>query len=228
MNEVLRIAIGEIGTVEVPAKSNRVKYNTWYYGKEVSGAAYPWCMAFVQWCYAQAGQKLPRVTASCGDLLRWYKKNQPDCVTKNPKPGDIVIFDLPDQPSTTDHCGIFESLIGDYVTTIDGNTGNDGSVMRRTRTESCVEAYIHPRSQDEAPELSEIDRMIAELTPEQAYRILVKAQDYLRTLPLPVSWNAAEQLEAAKAHGITDGQRPMDLCTRLEAALMADRAAFKG
>ena len=47
--ELLRIATAEIGTKENPAGSNKVKYNTWYYGREVSGKAYPWCMVFVQW-----------------------------------------------------------------------------------------------------------------------------------------------------------------------------------
>lgn len=228
MTDVLKTAIEEIGTIEEPRGSNRVKYNKWYYGKDVSGSAYPWCMAFVQWVFAQASRPLPFRTASCGALLRWYKEHDRECIVKEPKPGDIVIYDLPDQPAATDHCGILEQRIGDYVTTIDGNTGGDGAVMRRTRPEKYVHAYIRPRVPAPAPELSEVDRWIADLTPEQAYKILVKAQDYLRALPLPTSWNSAEQLAEAKALGITDGTRPMDLCTRLEAAVMASRAAFKG
>lgn len=39
--DVLQVAISQIGIKEFPANSNRVKYNTWYYGKEVSGSAYP-------------------------------------------------------------------------------------------------------------------------------------------------------------------------------------------
>lgn len=228
MTDILKTAIAEIGTVESPRGSNRVKYNAWYYGKDVSGAGYPWCMAFVQWVFAQAGRPLPFRTASCGALLRWYKEQDRECIVKEPRPGDIVIYDLPDQPAATDHCGILEQRIGDYVTTIDGNTGGDGAVMRRTRPEKYVHAYIRPRVPAPAPELSEVDRWIAELTPEQAYKIVSKAQLHMAALPLPTSWPSAEQLAAAKAHGITDGQRPMDLCTRLEAALMADRAAYKG
>lgn len=228
MVDVLKTAITEIGTIEDPRGSNRVKYNAWYYEKDVSGSAYPWCMAFVQWCFFKAGRPLPFRTASCGALLRWYKEQDRECIVKEPKPGDIVIFDLPDYPTKHDHCGILECRIGDYVTTIDGNTGNDGAVMRRTRPEKQVYAYIRPREPVPVPELSEVDRWIADLTPEQAYRILVKAQDYLRALPLPTSWNSAEQLAEAKALGITDGTRPMDLCTRLEAAVMAARAAHKG
>ena len=69
--DVLTAALSQLGIKESPPNSNLVKYNTWYYGKEVSGGAYPWCMAFVQWCYARAGAALPFKTASCGALLRW-------------------------------------------------------------------------------------------------------------------------------------------------------------
>lgn len=148
--DVLNTAICELGTRESPPDSNNVKYNTWYYGKPVSGGDYLWCMAFVQWCYDQAKAKLPFRTASCGALLRWYRENQPECVTEDPVPGDIVIFDWPSTKSPTDHTGIFERWDNQYVTTIDGNTGigsdsDGGCVMRRTRPRRQVAAYIHPR-----------------------------------------------------------------------------------
>ena len=150
---VLDVARSQLGTKESPPESNRVRYNTWYYGREVSGAAYPWCMAFVQWCCAEAGAPLPFKTASCGALLRWYREHQPECVVKEPKPGDIVIFDFPGG-AATDHTGIFESAANGMVTTIDGNTGttseaNGGAVMRRTRSAKLVAAYIRPRGWEE-------------------------------------------------------------------------------
>ena len=119
--DVLAIAAKEIGTKEQPSGSNRVKYNTWYYGKEVSGGAYPWCMAFVQWCYARAGAKLPYTTASCGALLSWYRSKQPECVVREPQIGDIIIFDFPGG-AVTDHTGLFERMDGRNVVSIDGNT----------------------------------------------------------------------------------------------------------
>ena len=51
---VVATALAEVGIKESPKNSNRVKYNTWFYGKEVKGDAYPWCMTFVQWCFAHA------------------------------------------------------------------------------------------------------------------------------------------------------------------------------
>lgn len=49
---VVATALAEVGVKESPKNSNRVKYNTWFYGKEVKGSAYPWCMVFVCWCFA--------------------------------------------------------------------------------------------------------------------------------------------------------------------------------
>ena len=168
--DVLTAALSQLGTKESPPESNRVKYNTWYYGKEVSGGAYPWCMAFVQWCYARAGAALPFKTASCGALLRWYREHDPACITKTPVPGDIVIFDFPGG-AATDHTGIFERARGDTVTTIDGNTGttndaNGGAVMRRTRSAALVAAYIHPREIEEEDEEMKRYQTIAEIERE--------------------------------------------------------------
>lgn len=49
---VLQIAESQLGIKETPSGSNRVKFNTWYYGREVSGDAYPWCCVFVEWVFA--------------------------------------------------------------------------------------------------------------------------------------------------------------------------------
>ena len=49
---LIAIALSQVGVTEWPADSNTVKYNTWYYGREVSGSAYPWCVVFLVWCFA--------------------------------------------------------------------------------------------------------------------------------------------------------------------------------
>ena len=50
--KLLEIAASQVGIKEVPTGSNNVKYNTWFYGRSVSGSDYPWCAAFVSWCFA--------------------------------------------------------------------------------------------------------------------------------------------------------------------------------
>lgn len=142
--EILSIAAREIGYHERDGKRN--KYGAWY---GMDGVA--WCMQFVQWVYDQAGVPLPYKTASCGALLRWYKTNQPECVTDKPVPGCIVIFDFPGGAST-DHTGLYVSRMSDdTVTTIDGNTSglnqvNGGWVQQKTRSRSYAKpVYIVPR-----------------------------------------------------------------------------------
>ena len=78
-DELLAAARAEIGTKEQPQNSNRVKYNTAFYGREVSGAAYPWCVTFIWWLFWKlgaaelfcGGQK----STSCGVVMDYAKKH---------------------------------------------------------------------------------------------------------------------------------------------------------
>jgi peptidoglycan hydrolase-like protein with peptidoglycan-binding domain len=49
---VIDTARAELGVVEKPSGSNKVKYNKWFYGRDVSGPKYPWCAVFVCWDFA--------------------------------------------------------------------------------------------------------------------------------------------------------------------------------
>ena len=151
--DVLDIARRELGTKESPPNSNNVKYNTWYYGREVSGKAYPWCMVFVQWVFAQAGVKLPLRTASCGALMNAAKKAAV-WTSKTYRPGDVVIYDFPGG-AATDHCGIVEKVSLTGVTAIEGNTSqagsqsNGGEVCRKNRPASLIVGAVRPKYQEE-------------------------------------------------------------------------------
>ena len=144
---VVQIAKWQVGVCEMPSNSNKVKYNTWYYKKEVSGSAFPWCMVFIQWVFSQAGFNLKR-TASCTQLTNAYKKaNQ--WVTSGYKPGDIAMFDFSKRKSKTEHCGIIIDVGEGYIVTIEGNTGpadqsNGGMVMERKRSLDVVTGACRP------------------------------------------------------------------------------------
>lgn len=155
VKDVLNIARKELGVKESPASSNNVKYNTWFYGhavRDTSAIKYPWCMAFVQWCFAQAGQTLPCKTASCSALLNFYRQNFPECVKAKPNVGDIVIY-------TFGHTGIVESVSSGEFTAIEGNTSvsgsqsNGGEVCRKTRKLYTAAAFIRPEYAKEVPKL---------------------------------------------------------------------------
>lgn len=148
VNDVLTVARNEIGVKESPANSNNVKYNTWFWGREVSGSEWAWCMAFVQWCFNKAGKALPFRTGSCTEM-RNYAKRVGRYYTKNFKPGDVILFQFDNDPMA-DHTGICESVSGNYITCIEGNTSiagsqsNGGMVCRKKRRLSLVMGAYRP------------------------------------------------------------------------------------
>lgn len=208
MRDPLAVARGELGNTESPAGSNRTKYGAWM---GMDGQA--WCMSFVQWCFAQAGRPLPHKTASCGELLQWYRKYQPERIVTAPRPRDVIIY-------TFGHTGIVESPGKGVVTAIEGNTSpgdkgsqdNGGGVFRRTRKETLVKAYIRPFDNYEE------DTM----TGKEIYDAL---NTYMKTQKVPTGVQAEYQ-KAVKL-GITDGKEPCQLVPRWQAAIMAMRAAEK-
>ena len=139
---VLQIAEWQVGVMETPAGSNRVKYAEAY---GLNG--YAWCVMFVWWVFREAGFNL-RKTASCTDLSNAYKAAG-QWVTKDFKPGDIVMYDFSGKKRITEHCGIIVEVNSDNIVAIEGNTaaGNDangGAVMRRQRRLNLVTGACRP------------------------------------------------------------------------------------
>lgn len=100
---LLQIAAWQIGVLESPAGSNKVKY-----AQDYGLNGQPWCVMFVWWCFKEAGFNLYK-TASCTALKTQYQKAG-QWVTSGFKPGDIVMFDFSGQKKITEHCGIVESI----------------------------------------------------------------------------------------------------------------------
>ena len=151
--KILEIARSQIGAKESPAKSDNVKYNTAYYGREVSDGKHPWCAVFVWWVFREAGA--PELyygggeTAYCPTLMSFHKKQK----VTDYRPGDIVFFNFSGR-SSAGHVGICESWDGTYITTIDGNTGgasedNGGAVMRRRRHKKYIVGAYRPDYEEE-------------------------------------------------------------------------------
>ena len=146
---VLAIAEWQVGVIESPFGSNRVKYNTDYYGRTVSGASYPWCMAFVWWVFREAGFNLYK-TASCTAFVNRYRVYAPrQIVASGFRPGDIVFFDFSGSRKKTEHVGIVAGVVGSTILTIEGNTGagndaNGGAVMKRRRNVGLITVGVRP------------------------------------------------------------------------------------
>lgn len=145
IENLIAIATKEVGTTEYPKNSNNVKYNTWYYGKNVYGDAYPWCVTIVQWLYNEINFPLPYKTASCSELLRWFKQNHPECVSDTPTRGSIAIYNF-------GHMGVVVTSMNNEIVSIEGNTSptdsftqdNGGGVYVKYRNKSLITAYINP------------------------------------------------------------------------------------
>ena len=142
IQKILKIARSEIGVKESPAGSNKVKYNTDYYGREVSGQAYPWCCVWVWWIFKQAGLSSllygGEKVAYCPYLMKYFQ-NKGQFITSDYRTGDIVLFNW-SGGKLAEHVGIVESVSSNgSIITIEGNTSvsndsNGGCVMRRVRS----------------------------------------------------------------------------------------------
>lgn len=199
-SKILAMAISFLGMHESPANSNNVQFNTEYYGGPVSGAAYPWCCAFVwgvfQKCGAAelfcGGQK----TAWC-PFVESYAKAHNQWVTKDFIPGDCMLFNF--QGGTlAGHIGIVEKKNADgSYTCIEGNTSvtsddNGGEVMRRVRYAKNILGAFRP-----------------------AYTPEVHHDDPGIIGPIGDAWYKTAQ-EWVLAENISDGTRPDAPVTRAE------------
>ena len=212
-------ARAQLGIREEPPNSNRVKFNTAYYGREVSGSAYPWCCAFVWWVFREAGAASlfygGKKTASCSALLSFHKGQ---AVRGDYQPGDIIFFNFNGRKNPA-HVGICESWDGQYITTIDGNTAptneaNGGAVMRRRRAKKYMIGAYRPAYEEDTMTQADFDKMM---------------DDYLeRRGDKPASGWAGTLLQEAKQAGITDGSRPQSFATREEVAAMVVNASRDG
>lgn len=154
-NDILELARAELGVKEAPAGSNKVKYNESYYGRPVSGSGYAWCAVFVWWLFQRAGASELYFdgckTAYVPTLLSWARRR--GLLVDEPKPGDLVIFDFAGT-GRAQHIGVCERFSGNYITSIDGNTGsgneaNGGCVMRRSRHKKYILAAIRPKYEED-------------------------------------------------------------------------------
>ena len=149
---LISTAAGQIGAAESPRGSNNILFNTAYYGREVSGSAYPWCMVFVWWCFRQAG--LSHLfydggrTASCTALMRWAKARG-RWIKDGYQAGDVILFQF-DADAYADHVGILERLDNGKLVCIEGNTNDE--VRRVVRDPSVVMGAWRPLWEDEEPE----------------------------------------------------------------------------
>ena len=145
--EIINVAKNEIGITE--KSTNNIKYNTDYYGGSVSGSQFDYCVVFIWWCFKQ----LNSTGLFCGGTKTAYvpyvdnyaRENKRTVPKTSIMPGDILIYDW-DGDGDGDHIGFCESVSGNNITAIEGNTsGAKGEgVYRKQRTKADVLTVYRP------------------------------------------------------------------------------------
>lgn len=139
ISRLKKIEADQVGTARSPLGSNKVKYNTSYYGRVVRGKQFKWCVVFQWWCFQKAGipTKIFPKSANVFAVRDWYKRR--DRFYQRPMVGDLVIYSF-------SHIGFVEKLLTDNrIQTIEGNF-NDKVRRRITRADaSNIEGYCRPK-----------------------------------------------------------------------------------
>ena len=147
---IVSIALNEVGTTERSAGSDDTKYNDWYYGKRTPGVQ--WCAIFVCWCANQAGIStsiIPK-TAACATMKNKMVASGAVQHLRSsgytPQKGDIIFFDY---GKGIHHVGIVNYCKNGYVHYIDGNnidhTPHWVSDSKKTLTNSSIWGYVTPQ-----------------------------------------------------------------------------------
>lgn len=244
---VIQIAKQEIGYTEKQSnnqlddKTANAGYRNWTkYARDLDQLGvynfpkngYDWCDMFVDWCFVQAygvtsmvkmlHQPLGGLGAGCTYSMGYFKQHK--ALFDYPKPGDQCFFSN-DGWKTSYHTGLVIAVKDGRVYTIEGNTSSGTSIVPNG---GCVAQKSYPigwakYGRPDYSIVGENQDNIEEddyMTGEEIYKAL---NDYLRNMSAP-DW-AQKELAEAKALGITDGTRPMELIPRYQAAIMAKRAA---
>ena len=150
--QIIDKALSYLGTYD--GGNNNVIFNTHYYGKAVSGGAYPWCCAFVwdifRMCGASDIFNGGEPTAYCPTVLNWGKNSGLTVNKANGQYGDIVLFDW-NGDGIADHIGLIISNNADgSYTTVEGNTANSnysngGWVLKMQRYQWQIIGIIRPK-----------------------------------------------------------------------------------
>ena len=131
-NNVVAIATKEIGVrettqnrgvqVEIYLKSVGLDYSHGY-----TYPGFSWCAAFVKWCMIKANIVTPGMNAMAASCYNPDNVVYSDSVFhKAFAPGDIFTIYF-ESLGRVGHCGIISNINGNILSTIEGNTNNDGS-----------------------------------------------------------------------------------------------------
>lgn len=189
---LLEVARSQIGYKE--GANNDTKYGIWY-GMNHQ----PWCMMFVSWCADQAKipvSIIPKLSY-VPYFVEFFKKQKrykgKDYV---PNPGDLIIY------GSNSHVGIVESVNGNSVYTIEGNTSSGGNnangdgVYRRIRNlkDAWITGYCVPDMEDMTKVKIDIKDLDSDkYIPVEAVNVdgnnYIKLRDAELLFPVEIGWD---------------------------------------
>ena len=140
LSAVVRQASLQVGVMELPLGSNRGPKVDQYLlrvGLNPAAGSFPWCVAFVYYCFDEASKALGRgnpLIRTAGVLDLWNKscaKGIPHLTTAEAaadpskiQPGFIFVMST---GTGSGHVGLVEGSTADRLITIEGNTNTNGS-----------------------------------------------------------------------------------------------------
>ena len=154
-NAIVRYELSQVGVGDYRGNNN-VKYNTWYYRREVKGNGYAWCMVFQAYAadqFGKLGTAVPR-TASCTEAVNWYKRRGQFHLSRyyggnyTPKAGDLVFY-TSNGGRNSCHVGMITGApVNGYLQTVEGNiVCSDGNwkvvTFTRNAKRTVGNAYVY-------------------------------------------------------------------------------------
>jgi peptidoglycan DL-endopeptidase CwlO len=133
-NAITKAARGELGYHEGPGNQNK-------YGPPAA-----WCSSFATWVWRKSGVKIP-ILPFTGDVFNWGKQHGLAYTNLDKvRPGDVLLFGSgPQSTSSSTHIGIVESVHGNQVTLIEGNSSDRVQRVTHTLSSSTFYGGVHPR-----------------------------------------------------------------------------------
>ena len=142
MDTLINLAFSQIGETE--QSINNIKYNTWYYGRPVNGAEFPWCSVFVSWCANQANisQDVIPHTASVYKLRMFFESKGLYYSSSNyyPKRGDILFK----QRDNLNHVGLVIGITDKGILAVEGNVQNKVVLRAYSLNDKSITGYASP------------------------------------------------------------------------------------
>lgn len=129
VQKIVNFELSQLGVGDVQGNNN-VPYNTWYYGRQVFGNGYAWCMAFQAYCCNRitgSNAAIPK-TASCISAVDTFIRRGQFHYSRHfgglytPKAGDLVFYTNGSKWASC-HVGmIIGSSVNGYLQTVEGNS----------------------------------------------------------------------------------------------------------